>query len=71
MRDEPPLVDALANGKFEDIQTDKRAHGSDVKRVSKAERAARKKGWEARAQDREKEVADSSRAPPSEYLPRS
>ena len=32
-----------ASGKFEDIQTYKRAHGSDVKRVSKAETAARKK----------------------------
>ena len=30
-------------GKFEDIQSYKRAHGSDVKRVSKAETAARKK----------------------------
>ena len=32
-----------AKGKFEDIQSYKRAHGSDVKRVSKAEAAARKK----------------------------
>jgi hypothetical protein len=31
------------SGEFEDIQTYKRAHGSDVKRVSKAEVAARKK----------------------------
>ena len=30
-------------GEFEDIQTYQRAHGSDVKRVSKAEAAARKK----------------------------
>lgn len=30
-------------GQFEDVQTFKRAHGSDVKRVSKAETAARKK----------------------------
>ena len=30
-------------GEFDDIQTYKRAHGSDVKRVSKAEAAARKK----------------------------
>ena len=30
-------------GEFEDIQKYKRAHGSDVKRVSKAETAARKK----------------------------
>ena len=30
-------------GEFEDIQTYKRAHGSDVKRVSKAEAASRKK----------------------------
>ena len=30
-------------GQFEDIQTYKRAHGSDVQRVSKAETAARKK----------------------------
>ena len=29
-------------GKFEDIQTYKRAHGQDVKRVSKAETAAKK-----------------------------
>jgi hypothetical protein len=28
-------------GKFEDIQTYKRAHGQDVKRVSKAETAAK------------------------------
>ena len=32
-----------AEGKFEDVQSYKRAHGSDVKRVSKAEAAARKK----------------------------
>jgi hypothetical protein len=30
-------------GEFEDIQTYKRAHGQDVKRVSKAETAAKKK----------------------------
>jgi hypothetical protein len=30
-------------GKFEDIQTYKRAHGQDVKRKSKAETAAKKK----------------------------
>ena len=30
-------------GKFEDVQKYKRAHGSDVQRVSKAETAARKK----------------------------
>ena len=30
-------------GRFEDIQTYKRAHGQDIKRVSKAESAARKK----------------------------
>ena len=30
-------------GQFEDIQSYKKAHGSDVKRVSKAETAARKK----------------------------
>jgi DNA-binding protein HU-beta len=30
-------------GKFEDIQSYKRAHGSDVQRRSKAEMAARKK----------------------------
>ena len=29
-------------GKFKDIQTYKRAHGQDIKRSSKAERAARK-----------------------------
>lgn len=32
-----------AKGKFKDIQSYKRAHGSDVKRVSKAETAARKR----------------------------
>jgi hypothetical protein len=32
-----------AKGEFTDIQSYKRAHGSDVKRVSKAETAARKK----------------------------
>jgi hypothetical protein len=31
------------SGKFEDIQTYKRAHGQDVKRKSKAEMAAKKK----------------------------
>lgn len=31
-----------AKGEFADIQTYKRAHGSDIKRVSKAETAARK-----------------------------
>lgn len=30
-------------GEFEDIQTYKRAHGQDVKRVSKAETAAKRK----------------------------
>jgi len=30
-------------GKFEDVQSYRRAHGSDVKRVSKAETAAREK----------------------------
>ena len=30
-------------GRFEDVQSYKRAHGSDVKRVSKAETAARKR----------------------------
>lgn len=30
-------------GQFEDIQSFRRAHGSDVKRVSRAESAARKK----------------------------
>ena len=32
-----------AKGEFEDIQSYKRAHGSDVKRVSKGETTARKK----------------------------
>ena len=32
-----------SGGEFADIQTYKRAHGQDVKRVSKAESAARKK----------------------------
>lgn len=32
-----------ATGEFEDIQSYKRAQGSDIKRVSKAETAARKK----------------------------
>jgi hypothetical protein len=31
-----------ADGQFKDIQTYKRAHGQDVKRVSKAETAAKK-----------------------------
>jgi hypothetical protein len=31
------------SGKFEDVQSYKRAQGSDVKRVSRAETAARKK----------------------------
>ena len=37
-------------GQFEDVQSYKRAHGQDVKRVSKAESEARKKrGSSARA----------------------
>ena len=36
-------AERAADGKFEDIQTYKKAHGQDVKRVSKAETAARKK----------------------------
>ena len=32
-----------AGGQFEDIQSYKRAHGSDIKRVSRAETAAKKK----------------------------
>lgn len=32
-----------ADGQFDDIQTFKRAHGQDVKRVSKAETAAKAK----------------------------
>ena len=35
-------------GKFEDVQSYKRAHGSDVKRVSKAETATRKKAGKPR-----------------------
>jgi hypothetical protein len=35
-------------GKFEDVQSYKRAHGSDVKGVSKAETAARKKAGKPR-----------------------
>jgi hypothetical protein len=31
-----------AEGKFKDIQTYKRAHGQDIKRSSKAERAKKK-----------------------------
>ena len=31
-----------AQGKFKDIQTYKRAHGQDIKRSSKAERAKKK-----------------------------
>ena len=31
-----------AQGKFKDIQTYKRAHGQDIKRSSKAERARKK-----------------------------
>ena len=34
-------------GKFEDIQSYKRAHGSDVKRTSKAESAAREKAGQS------------------------
>ena len=32
-----------AKGRFKDIQTYERAHGSDIKRKSKAEKAAKKK----------------------------
>jgi hypothetical protein len=35
-------------GKFEDVQSYKRAHGSDVKRVSKAETTARKRAGKPR-----------------------
>lgn len=37
------------SGQFEDIQTYKRAHGQDVKRVSKAETAAKKAAKKAPA----------------------
>jgi hypothetical protein len=33
-----------AEGKFEDIQTDKRAHRQDIKRKAKAEKPSKKKG---------------------------
>ncbi|MFZ4684089.1 MAG: hypothetical protein ACOYMK_00595 [Hyphomonadaceae bacterium] len=39
-----------AEGQFKDIQTYKRAHGQDVKRVSKAETAAKKVGKRKAAQ---------------------
>lgn len=35
------------SGEFEDLQRYKRAHGQDVKRVSRAETAARKKAGKA------------------------
>lgn len=35
-------------GEFKDIQTFKKAHGQDVKRTSKAETAAKKKGATAK-----------------------
>ena len=38
-----------ADGTFTDIQTFERAHGSDVKRTSKAETAAKKKAAAKRA----------------------
>jgi hypothetical protein len=38
-----------AEGQFQDIQTYKRAHGQDVKRVSKAETAAKKAAKKAPA----------------------
>ena len=41
-------------GKFEDIQSYKRAHGSDVQRRSKAEMAARKKVAKKKAPARKK-----------------
>ena len=47
-----------AKGKFADIQSYKRAHGSDVKRVSKAETTARKKaGKPARKKARKRSTA--------------
>ena len=43
------------SGKFEDVQSFKKAHGQDVKRVSKAETAARKKaGQPARKKARKR-----------------
>jgi hypothetical protein len=47
-------------GQFEDIQTYKRAHGQDVKRVSKAETAAKKKA--AKKKSAVKAVAKKSPA---------
>ena len=38
-----------AEGKFEDIQTYKRAHGQDIKRKSKAETAKKKAAKKAKA----------------------
>ena len=45
-------------GEFEDVQSYKRAHGSDVKRVSKSETAARKRaGQPARKKARKRSTA--------------
>jgi hypothetical protein len=49
-------------GEFEDIQTYKRAHGQDVKRVSKAETAARKKAKKKSATAGRKTTATKKRA---------
>jgi hypothetical protein len=44
-------------GEFEDIQSYKRAHGSDIKRVSKAETAVRKKAGLPPRKQRAKKAA--------------
>jgi hypothetical protein len=46
-----------AEGQFEDIQTFKRAHGQDVKRVSKAEKMTAKKAMKKKAPAKKKPAA--------------
>ena len=49
-------------GEFDDIQTYRRAHGSDVKRVSKAEAAARKKSGKPARKTAKKKTATKKTA---------
>jgi hypothetical protein len=51
-KDKKLYAERGTQGEFEDIQTFKRAHGQDIKRVSKAETASSKKNRLARDKKR-------------------
>lgn len=52
-----------ADGQFKDIQTYERAHGQDVKRVSKAETAAKKAAKKKAAKPAPAKKAAAKKAP--------